>query len=45
MDYVKNLRVGAERLIEILDEAIGRIEKQIVAAEDGLPWPREVAGA
>jgi hypothetical protein len=45
MDYVANLKVGAERLIEIVDEALGRLDKQIAAFEAGAPWPREVAGA
>jgi hypothetical protein len=39
-----NLRIGAERLLEILDGALGRIERQIEAARQGKPWPREVAG-
>ena len=44
-EYVLNLKVGAEPLIEIVDEALARIEKQIAAAAAGKPWPREVAGA
>lgn len=44
-DYVTNLGIGAERLLEILDEALGRIDKQIEAAKAGKAWPREVAGA
>ena len=44
-DYVLNLRIGAERLLEILDEALARIDKQIAATKQGRPWPREVAGA
>ena len=44
VDYVKNLRIGAERLLEILNEAIIRLEKQIDASKAGKPWPREVAG-
>jgi len=43
--YVKDLGLGAERLIAIIDEAMGRLGKQIAAAEAGKPWPREVAGA
>jgi hypothetical protein len=45
LDYVKNLRAGAERLLDILDEALRRLEKQSAAVEAGKPWPREVAGA
>jgi hypothetical protein len=45
MDYVANLKVGAERLIEIVDEALVRIDRQIAAVEAGKPWPREVAGS
>jgi hypothetical protein len=45
VDYVGNLKVGAERLIEIVDEALVRIERQIAAADAGKPWPREVAGS
>jgi hypothetical protein len=44
-EYVANLKVGAERLIEIVEEALGRVERQIAAAESGRTWPREVAGA
>lgn len=44
VDYVKNLRIGAERLLEILDEATARLDKQIEAARQGEPWPRDVAG-
>ena len=45
MDYVANLRVGAERLLAILDEALARIDLQLAAVEAGKPWPRKVAGA
>jgi hypothetical protein len=45
MDYVANLKVGAERLVEIVDEALARIHRQIAAVEAGKPWPREVAGS
>ncbi len=45
MDYVANLKVGAERLIEIVDDALARIDKQIAAVEAGKAWPREVAGS
>ena len=45
MDYVKNLGVGAERLFGILDEAIERLERQVVAAREGREWPRTVAGS
>jgi hypothetical protein len=45
MDYVANLKVGAERLLEIVDEALRRIDLQIAAVEAGKPWPREVAGS
>ena len=44
VDYVSNLKVGAERLLEIIDGAMGRLEKQVKAAERGGAWPREVAG-
>ncbi len=44
-DYVANLKVGAERLVEISEEALLRIERQIAAIESGKPWPREVAGS
>lgn len=43
--YVRDLRTGAERLIDVVDEALARLENQIAAAEAGKPWPREVAGA
>ncbi|MGN6367385.1 MAG: motility associated factor glycosyltransferase family protein [Phycisphaerae bacterium] len=45
VDYVTNLKVGAERLLEILEEAIGRIERQVEAVRAGREWPREVAGS
>ena len=45
MEYVAALKVGAERLIEIVDEARARIDRQIAAVEAGKPWPREVAGS
>jgi hypothetical protein len=45
IDYVNNLRVGAERLLDILDEAIGRLQQQLEAAREGRPWPRHVAGS
>jgi hypothetical protein len=44
-DYVTNLGIGAERLLEILEEALVRIDKQIEAVKAGKAWPREVAGA
>ena len=44
MDYVKNLRVGAERLLEILAEAMGRLGRQLEAVEGGERWPVVVAG-
>jgi F0F1-type ATP synthase beta subunit len=45
VEYVGDLKVGAERLLEILDEAMGRLDRQLAAAKAGMPWPREVAGA
>jgi hypothetical protein len=45
MDYVANLKVGAERLIEIVDEALARLDRQIAALDAHKPWPREVAGS
>jgi hypothetical protein len=45
IDYVNNLRVGAERLLDILDEAIARLRQQLEAARESRPWPRQVAGA
>ncbi len=44
IDYVKHLRIGCERLLEIVDEACGRLEKQAEAVERGMPWPSQVAG-
>jgi len=45
IDYVQNLEVGATRLLGILDEALGRLDRQLVAVREGKPWPREVAGS
>jgi hypothetical protein len=45
IDYVKNLRIGAERLLEIVEAAAARLQRQLSAAESGIAWPREVAGA
>ena len=45
IDYVKNLNIGCERLLEILTEAIRRLERQITAITEAKPWPREVAGS
>ena len=45
VDYVTNLRIGAERLLEILDAAMKRLERQAAAVREGKPWPREVAGS
>jgi hypothetical protein len=44
LEYVGDLKIGAERLLEIIEGALARIEKQIAAAEAGKAWPREVAG-
>jgi hypothetical protein len=44
IDYVKNLRIGCERLLEILDEAEGRLKTQIVAMAAGKAWPSHAAG-
>ncbi len=43
--YVQDLRVGTERLLEITETAIVRIERQIAAVDAGERWPREVAGS
>jgi len=45
IDYVQNLGIGAERLLGILEDALGRLEKQLVAVREGKDWPREVAGS
>ncbi|HUO10021.1 MAG TPA: 6-hydroxymethylpterin diphosphokinase MptE-like protein [Phycisphaerae bacterium] len=45
IDYVQNLKTGAERLLEILDEALTRLHRQLEAIKQNKPWPREVAGA
>jgi hypothetical protein len=45
IDYVRNLRVGCERLLVILDEALARLQQQLAAAQRGAPWPRSVAGS
>lgn len=44
IDYVKNLRIGAERLLEILADATKRLDRQVAAVGAGEAWPREVAG-
>ncbi len=44
IDYVKNLRVGTERLLEIIDEADGRLKGQIAAVRAGKAWPSFAAG-
>jgi hypothetical protein len=45
VEYVGDLQVGAERLLEIIEEALGRLERQIAAARAEKAWPREVAGS
>ena len=45
IDYVQNLAIGSERLLEILDDALKRLDKQLVAVRENKPWPREVAGS
>ncbi len=45
IDYVKNLKIGAERLLEVLDDAMVRLERQAAATLAQKPWPREVAGS
>ena len=45
VEYVGDLQVGCERLLEIVEEALARIERQLAAARAGMPWPREVAGS
>jgi len=44
IDYVNNLRVGAERLLEILTEAAERLDQQRAALAAGQPWPSHAAG-
>jgi hypothetical protein len=44
-DYVKNLKIGAERLTEILNESLARLELQLAAIRESKPWPRNVAGS
>jgi hypothetical protein len=43
--YVKDLQAGAERLLELLEEAMARLRRQWEAACSGELWPREVAGS
>lgn len=45
IDYVKNLNIGCDRLLEILAEASGRLERQLESVRQGAPWPVEMAGA
>jgi hypothetical protein len=45
VDYVQNLGIGAQRLLDILDESLQRLCRQLAATKDKKPWPREVAGA
>ncbi len=45
IEYVGDLQVGAERLLEIIEEALRRIELQMAAVGEGRAWPREVAGS
>ncbi len=45
VEYVKGLRVGAKRLVEILAESLRRLDRQIEATRTRQPWPREVAGS
>jgi hypothetical protein len=45
IDYVQNLGVGAQRLIDILDESLVRLRLQLTAAREAKPWPRHVAGS
>ncbi|MCL2647048.1 MAG: DUF115 domain-containing protein [Phycisphaerales bacterium] len=45
IDYVQNLEIGAQRLLEIVDEALARLDKQLLAVRENRPWPREVAGS
>ncbi|MEI8198324.1 MAG: 6-hydroxymethylpterin diphosphokinase MptE-like protein, partial [Phycisphaerae bacterium] len=44
IDYVKNLNIGCDRLLEILAEAIKRLERQLETVRQGAPWPVEMAG-
>lgn len=44
IDYVKNLNIGCDRLLAILDEAEGRLTRQLAAAQTRQPWPVETAG-
>jgi hypothetical protein len=45
IEYVGDLKLGAERLLEILADATRRIDLQIEALSTGKHWPREVAGS
>jgi hypothetical protein len=45
IDYVENLKIGADRLLEVLDEALVRLDHQRAAIAQQKPWPRDLAGA
>jgi hypothetical protein len=44
IDYVENLKIGADRLLEVLDEALTRLDLQRTAIKEQKPWPRDLAG-
>jgi len=45
IEYVRGLRVGCERLFELIDGARERLERQLACLRENRPWPRDVAGA
>jgi hypothetical protein len=45
IDYVTNLQTGAQRLLDLIDDALSRLDRQREALHQNKPWPREVAGA
>jgi hypothetical protein len=44
IDYVENLKIGAERLLEVLDEALHRLDRQRDSLANHTSWPRDIAG-
>ena len=45
IDYVENLKIGADRLLEVLDEALARLAHQRDSIAQKTSWPRDVGGA
>jgi hypothetical protein len=45
IDYVENLKIGADRLLEVLDEALTRLDLQRASIHNQTPWPRDIAGS